>query len=253
LSAENFESQPYVNIFNEMGEDWETIVNARDTQREIAFIRSILSKKGTILDLCCGTGRHSIILRRKDWNMIGLDLSKNLLAIAKRNMKHEKIKIPLVRADMRHFPFRNQVFDAVICMFTSFGYLPSESEDTKSFKEVQRTLRKNGKFLLDVANKNHVIKIFKEKEWAEYGPFYMLEKRSLDLQQSRLISQWTIIKKGTKETRSLQHNVRLYTCQRLEKMLHEAGLTVKEVYGGYDGKKFSSDSSRMIMSAKRTD
>jgi ubiquinone/menaquinone biosynthesis C-methylase UbiE len=252
LSAESFEGQPYLNIFNEMGEDWETIVSARDTQREVAFVRSILPKKGTVLDLCCGTGRHLIILRREGWDMIGLDLSKNLLAIARRNMKHEKVKSPLVRADMRHFPFRNKVFDAVICMFTSFGYLPSESEDRESLKQVRRTLRKNGRFLLDLANKNHVTKIFKEKEWAEYGPFYMLENRFLDRQQSQLKSQWTIIRKDTKETKSLQHIVRLYTHKRLEQMLHETGLTVKEVHGGYDGKKFSLDSSRMIMSTRRT-
>ena len=252
MSGESFESQSYLNIFNEMGEDWETIVNARDNQKESAFIQRVLLEKRTILDLCCGTGRHSIILYKKGLNIIGLDLSKNLLAIAKRNMKQKRIEIPLVRADMRHFPFRNQVFDAVICMFTSFGYLPFESEDIKSFKEVRRTLRKNGKFLLDVANRNHVIKIFKEKEWAEYGPFYMLEKRSLDLQQSRLISQWTIIKKDTNKVRSLKHNVRLYTFNKLKQMFNEAGLKFKEVYSGYDGKKFSLDSPRMIISTERT-
>jgi len=184
--------------------------------------------------------------------MIGLDLSKNLLAIAKRNMKNERVEFPLVRADMRHFPFRNQVFDAVICMFTSFGYLPSESEDMKSFKEVRRTLREGGRFLLDVANKDHVIKVFQEREWAEFEPFYMLEKRSLDLQTSRLLSQWTIIRKDTKKVRSLQHNVRLYTFQRLKQMLSKADLKVKEVYGGYDKKEFSLNSSRMIVLAERT-
>lgn len=253
MSGENAERQQYVNIFNEMGEDWETIVNVRDTQRETDFIQSVLPKKRTILDLCCGTGRHSIILQGRGRTIIGLDLSKNLLAIAKRNMKKEKVEFPLVRADMRHFPFRKQIFDAVICMFTSFGYLPSEREDVKSFKEVRRTLRKGGKFLLDVANRDHVIKVFQEKEWAEYGPFYMLEKRFLELgKTSRLLSQWTIIRKDTREVRSLQHNVRLYTFQRLRQMLSEAGLKVREVYGVYDKKQFNLDSSRMIMMAQRT-
>lgn len=251
MSGKGVEVQPYFNIFDEMDEDWETIVNSRETQRETTFIEQALPKKGVTLDLCCGTGRHSIILRRKGWNIIGLDLSKNLLAIAKRNMKNDKVDLPLVRADMRCFPFRDQVFDAVICMFTSFGYLPSENDDVKSFKEIQRTLRKNGKFLLDVANKNHIIKVFKAKEWAEYGPFYMLENRSLNLQQSRLISQWTIIKKDTKEAKSLQHNVRLYSFQRLKQMLNKAELKVKQVYGSYGGKNFSSDSSRMILAATR--
>jgi len=242
----------YANIFNEMGADWEAIVNVRDTARETDFIQSVLSKKGTILDLCCGTGRHSIILRQRDWNTIGLDLSKNLLIIAKRKMKEERVKFPLVRADMRHFPFRNRVFDSVICMFTSFGYLPSESEDMKSFREVRRTLRKGGKFLLDLLNKDHLTKVFQEREWAEFEPFFMLEKRSLDLMTLRLLSHWTIIRKDTKEIRTLQHDLRLYTLQRLKQMLSEAGLKARGVYGGYDRKELSPDSSRMIVSAEKT-
>lgn len=241
-----------MNIFDEMGADWEAVVDARDTAREADFIQSVLSKKGAMLDLCCGTGRHSVILRQRGWTVIGLDLSKNLLAIAKRNMKNEGAEFPLVRADMRRFPFRNRVFDAVICMFTSFGYLPSESEDLRSFKEVQRTLRRGGEFLLDLLNRDHLVKALQEREWAEFEPFYMLEKRSLDLQTSRLLSQWTIIRKDKRGVESLQHEVRLYTLKRLKQMLRGAGLRVKEVHGGYDGKEFSSDGSRMIVSAEKT-
>ena len=252
MPKKDSEHQPYLNIFDQMGEDWKTIVDARETPRETNLVEHVLPKKGLTLDLCCGTGRHSIILRRKGWNMIGLDLSRNLLAIAKRNMTNECVEVPLVRAEMRFFPFRDQVLDAVICMYTSFGYLPSEADEVKSFREVRRTLRKNGRFLLDVANKKHVINVFRENDCAEYGPFYMREKRSLDLQQSRLMSQWTIIKKDTGESRTLLHNVRLYSLQRLKQMLSEAELSVIEVYGGYDGKKFSSDSSRMIINAQKT-
>ena len=96
MSGKSAERQQYVNIFNDLGADWETIVNMRDTQRETDFIQSALPKKGTTLDLCCGTGRHSIILRRRGWTMIGLDLSKNLLAIAKRNMKKERVELSLI-------------------------------------------------------------------------------------------------------------------------------------------------------------
>ena len=234
-----------------MGEDWKTIADVRDTHREVNFIQQVLKNKGLVLDLCCGTCRHSIILSRRGWKMIGLDISKNLLAIAKKSMKKERTEILLVRADMRHFPFRNQVFEDIICMFTSFGYLPSESEDIKSFKEIRRTLGENGKFLLDLANRSYVIRIFREKEWAEYGPFYMLEKRSMEMEKSRLISQWTIINKDTNEVRSLQHNVRLYKLGKMKQMLKKAGLKFERVYGGYDGKRFSSECSRMIMLTER--
>jgi SAM-dependent methyltransferase len=253
LAGQNVEKQKYVNIFDDMGVDWEAIVNARDTARETGFIESVLSKRGVVLDLCCGTGRHSIILQRKGWTMIGLDLSKNLLAIAKQNMTREGVDFPLILGDLRFFPFR-QAFDAVISMFTSFGYLPSEDDDVKSFKEIKRILRKGGRFVLDVANRDHIIRVFHEREWADYEPFYMLEKRSLELgETSRLLSEWTIIRRGTGEVKMLQHNVRLYGFQRLKQMLKKAGLGVEQVYGSYDGKQFSSDNSRMILLARNTD
>jgi ubiquinone/menaquinone biosynthesis C-methylase UbiE len=79
-----------------------------------------------------------MILRREGWNIIGLDLSKNLLNIAKQKMRKERVEFSLIRSDMRHLPFRNQTFEGVVCMFTSFGYLPSEAEDVKSLKDMWR-------------------------------------------------------------------------------------------------------------------
>ena len=243
--------QLYENIFNDLNYDWEAIVNLRDTEKEVAFIEDVLQKKGMILDLCCGTGRHSIILSQHGWNMIGLDLSRNLLAIAKRKMKQKAAEFPIIRADMRCLPFRNQVFKAVINMFTSFGYLPSETEDLKCLMEVQRVLQENGLFLIDVVNKEYVMKIYKERDWAEYEPFYLLENRILDSRKSMLLSEWTIIEKDTNEIRHIQHNLRLYSFPKLRQMLRQAGLKIKRVYGGYDKKKFSQNASRMILLAQK--
>jgi len=242
----------YTNIFNDLNQDWEAIVNQRDTEKEVAFIENVLKKKGAVLDLCCGTGRHSRILTQHGWNIIGLDLSRNLLAIAKQKMRHKAAEFTLVRADMRYIPFRNHVFNAVINMFTSFGYLQTKKEDTKTLKEIQRILQKNGRFLLDIVNKNYVKKIFKEKDWAEFEPFYLLEKHSIDTHKSMLLSEWTIIKKDTKQVRHIQHNLRLYDFQKLKQTLNKTGLEVKQVYGGYDKKTFSKNASRMILLSQKS-
>ena len=235
-----------------MGADWEAIVDVRDTNKEAVFIGEVISKKGVALDLCCGTGRHSIILHKKGWSIIGMDLSKNLLAIAKLRMREAAAKFPLVRADMRYFPFKSEVFSAIINMFTSFGYLPSEVEDMKSLLEISRALKKNGRFLLDLVNRDHIVRNFRERDWAEFEPYYLLERRSLDLESSKLISQWALIEKGNGETKSILHEVRLYTLTRVEQLLKKAGLEVKEVYGGYEKQEFNLDSSRMIVFAQRS-
>ncbi len=239
--------QRYENIFNDLDTDWEAIVNARDTGKEADFVEKVISRRGFVLDLCCGTGRHSITLCERGWNVIGMDLAKNLLAIAKLRMKRAGVRYPLVRADMRFFPFRDSLFRAVINMFTSFGYLPSESDDAVSLLEVNRTLRGEGKFLLDLANRDQIIKTLRERDWAEFEPFFLLEKRSLNLKGSKLTSQWTLIHKNTGQVRSVEHNVRLFTITRVEQLLNEAGLIVKDVYGGYEEQEFTLEASRMIL------
>ncbi len=244
-------SQRHVNIFNNMGADWEAIVNARDTENEVDFIEDLIDTKGIVLDLCCGTARHSIALFKHSFNVVGMDQSRNLLAIARTRAKQAGVELPLVRADMRFLPFRDTVFGAVISMFTSFGYLSSESEDALSLLEVNRTLRSKGRFLLDLANRDHIVKTFRERDWAEFQPFYMLERRSLDLKESTLRSEWTLVRKGSGAVKSIEHNVRLYTFARIEQLLNETGFTIREVFGGYEKQGFTLDSSRMIALAEK--
>jgi SAM-dependent methyltransferase len=234
-----------------MGADWEAIVNARDTKNEADFVESIIGTKGIVLDLCCGTARHSIALSKRGSNVVGMDLSTNLLTIAKTRMKQAGYKFPLVRADMRYFPFRDSVFCAILSMFTSFGYLPSENEDALSILEISRTLRRKGKFVLDVANRDHILKTFRERDWAEFEPFFMLEKRSIDLKESKLKSQWTLVRKKTGQVKLVEHCVRLYTFTRVEQLLNEAGLEIAELFGGYDKQEFTLDSPRMITLAQK--
>jgi len=244
-------NQPYVNIFDDMGADWEAITNTRDTENEADFIKNALATKGIVLDLCCGTARHSIALSKRALNVVGVDVSRNLLAIASTRVKQAGVKLPLVRADMRFFPFRDGVFCAVISMFTSFGYLPSESEDALGLLEINRTLKRRGKFLLDLANRDHIVRTFRERDWAEFEPFYMLERRSLDLRGSKLTSQWALVRKNTGKVESVEHNVRLYSFVRIEQLLNDAGLAIRNVYGGYEKQEFTLDTSRMITVAEK--
>lgn len=63
--------------------------------------------------------------------MVCLDVSANLLGKAMNSMDENNIMFPLVRGDIRQPPFKSKVFSAVVNMFSSFGYLPSEEEDMK--------------------------------------------------------------------------------------------------------------------------
>ena len=237
-------------LFDELDEYWAEIVDARPTELEVEFIQRVLGK-GLVLDLCCGTGRHSIALAKRGGKVVGLDFSPNLLRIAKNSMAGKGVTTPLVRAEMRHLPFQPKAFAAAVSMFTSLGYLASETEDVESFKEVARVLNEEGLFLVDVANRTHLVQSFKKKDWGEFPRFYMLERRTLDEKASRLHSKWVLIEKTSGKTRIFDHNLRLYTLAQLRAMLRKVGLAVIAVYGDYEGRAFGEHSHRLIILTRR--
>ncbi len=99
-----------------------------------------------VLDLACGTGTPTLLLKQRGYRVVGLDRSVAMLREARKKLGPD---VPLVAADLRHFAFRKQ-FDAVISLFDSLNNLLTELELTQTFENVRRHLREGGVFVFDV-------------------------------------------------------------------------------------------------------
>lgn len=109
-----------------------------------------------ILDLACGKGRHSIALHDLGYHVSAVDLSENSIAEASKNTTEGLLfKI----ADMRNLDF-NSEFDAVLNIFTSFGYFDSDEEHNQVIKGAYRALSEGGIFILDYINPNWINALF---------------------------------------------------------------------------------------------
>ena len=103
------------------------------TERETAFVVEALGLQegDRVLDLACGHGRHAIALAQRGMVVTGQDLNEDYLRMARERRQRVKgVEIETVHGDMRDIPFTDE-FDAVINMFTAFGYFESEEEDEK--------------------------------------------------------------------------------------------------------------------------
>jgi len=98
-----------------------------------------------ILDVGCNYGEIEKILSLKN-NIIGIDVDKKALKIAKKTIKNAKF----IEASATKLPFGNQCFDVVICL----AVLEHIKEDNKAIKELSRVLKKGGELLLAVPNEN---------------------------------------------------------------------------------------------------
>ena len=222
-------------------------------RQEVSMAESALGlKKGeAVLDLCCGQGRHAVELARRGYAVSGLDLSPEYLRLTEVSAEKAGVQVATVESDMRVIPFE-AYFDAILNMYSSFGYLESESEDAKVLDAIARALKPGGRLLLDLLNREWVVHNNGAADWhtGPDGTIY-LEQRHLDLAESRNhVTFMAIRPDGTR--RDLDgHHIRLYTLRELIGALDAAGLRYEAVYGGYAQEPYSPDTRRMIAVARR--
>ena len=233
-------------------EIYQHVLTPERTAREVDFIENTLSLPAgsRILDLCCGHGRHLVELAGRGYGMTGLDLDPLFLDTARLEAERTGLKVALELRDMRDIPFVEE-FDAVINMFTAFGYLESDEEDQKVLDGVARALKPGGLFLIELMHRDRLARIFQPRGWYEtQAGLKVLEERSFDPLTGRNdVRHIAIYPDGAISERC--HSVRIYTLTELAGMLTAAGLNVETTYGGIDGSPFSLESQRLVVLSRK--
>jgi len=217
-------------------------IEAARPEADFAARQLGLSEKDSILDLCCGSGRHMVHLARTTPRIAGLDYSPELLAMARQTLGGGA---GLVRGDMRSLPFRC-VFDTVTSFFTSFGYFEAADDNMRVIGEVARVLRPGGRFFIDYLNAGNVEKKLVPESVRQYKGYVIKERRWIDAGRRR-VNKWVSAEREGVEAGAWGESVQLYSETELRKMLALGGLAVDRTFGDYDGSPVSADAPRLIV------
>ncbi|MBP1993290.1 class I SAM-dependent methyltransferase [Paenibacillus eucommiae] len=233
------------------GSDYLIVYRHRDFQGASHEVKKMtdwlhLGAGAEVLDLCCGMGRHSLALSELGYQVTGVDLSDVLLAEAKRMDTTGQVE--WLRGDMREVPLVKS-FEAVLNLFTSFGYFEDDTENGRVLHEVHRLLKPEGKFIIDFLNPDYVkANLVSESERSVDGS-NIQEVRHIE--DGFVRKRITISESGSAD-RSYLEQVKLYDRASFEKMLTQANLQLDQVYGGYDGQAYDPEhSTRMIFVGHR--
>jgi len=208
-----------------------------------------LQEKQKVLDLACGFGRHSVVFAQKGFDVTGYDLSEGFLKKARELAESLVVGVNWQQGDMRDIKYENE-FDAIINMFTAFGFFDREEEDLKVLKGVIQALKPGGQFMMDVLNREFALANPFPRRWTSENGSYMLEERLFDYFNSRLeISNKLILKTG--EIVNASYSIRLYTLTEMLDMFNHVGLVLTDVYGNFDGEIYGARSPRMILVATK--
>ncbi len=221
----------------------------RDDNEAKCFIDNLLNafhfhKGARLLDLACGKGRHSIYLHSKGYHVTGVDLSP---ASIEEAAKHIKEGLSFEVHDMRE-DLNLGDFDAVLNLFTSFGYFESEMEHIEVLKSASKNIKnKNGVLIIDFMNARKVINSLVLREDKTLA--------GIDFHIRRYIENLKIIKEIQFEDQGhhyfFKEMVNAFFLNDFERMLAAAGMKIFKTFGNYSLDAFDElKSDRLIIAAK---
>jgi len=198
-----------------------------------------------ILDIACGTGRHLLALAKKGAHVTGIDLSNELLDVARASFSASNLKADLQKIDMRNISFNNQ-FDGATIWFTSFGYFSNPEDDFLVIDGMTKALKPGGWWWIDLPNPAHLRRslIPESKRIVEgpRGPTTIIEHREIVDNKARKEIK-VIDADGTREYTEL---VRLYTPESFGALVAREPLETLGILGDYHGAPFSQFGERQI-------
>jgi len=219
--------------------DGDVVDNDDITRREVDhFVSTLrLAPDSTVLDLCCGQGRHTLELARRGFRQVeGLDRSRYLINRARRAAKTQGVNVRFREGDARRLPHPADTFDVVMILGNSFGYFTSIEDDLRVLKEVRRVLKPSGTLLLDVTDGDYMRENFEPRSWEWIDKHHLVcRERSLSLDGQRLISREIVIHNARGTLVDQFYAERLYSQEMLAKLLDTAGFVSVHGNGQLEG------------------
>jgi len=226
-----------------------------------------LPRGARVLDVPCGYGRHAVLLARRGYRVTGVDISTELLKLAREAARARRAEVDFRLGDMRRLRFRNQ-FDLALNLFTSFGYF-GDRDDERVLDGLYRALRRGGRLVLHAINRDFIMRHYRPHGRARLKGFRLDERGKMDWASSVIRTEWTVTfasrramqqalglkgaarrLMGAPRMRGVTH-LRIYSCHELKCMLERAGFRQVQAFGGFKGEAVSMDRRWLTLVASK--
>ncbi|MCK9615024.1 MAG: methyltransferase domain-containing protein, partial [Candidatus Omnitrophica bacterium] len=140
--------QWYESLFENYADKYDKEVYVHGTLGECDFIEQEINRDKSlkIIDVGCGTGRHSIELAKRGYRVTGIDLSESQLKRAREKAKEQGVKIDFERHDARNLPFEGEFDLAIMLCEGGFSLMETDEMNFEILKNATKALKDKGKF-----------------------------------------------------------------------------------------------------------
>lgn len=231
-------------------EFWNRAMPSALTLTEVDFLEKALAPPpgASLLDIPCGSGRHSVELARRGYHMTGIDLSADFLKEARSRAAEADVQVDLRQADMRRPGLDANAFDGAFCFGNSFPYLDRPGV-TEFLATIGRAIRPGSRLVIDTGcAAESILPTLLPQRWHRFDDIIVMSKASYIASASRLDIDYTFSQGGKIETRPSSSYV--FTAAELTRMLAEAGFEVCSLAGGFAGERYELGSPRLVLTAQ---
>jgi SAM-dependent methyltransferase len=206
------------------------------TEAEVDRAIMMLRPEGgeRVLDLACGIGRHSLELRRRGFEVVGVDISPDLLEMAEREATAQSLDVAFMQADLRELDLRDE-FDLVLSLNDgAVGYFETDEENRRTFEVVAQTLRAGGGHLMQLPNVLHAEAHLPLKSWIVGESTLELSDHHWNAEDRYIEGSTVPIRFGEVFERyeEIPFRQRLYTAEELTEIYDSVGMRLANTFAG---------------------
>jgi SAM-dependent methyltransferase len=206
------------------------------TEAEVDRAMAMLRPEGgeRVLDLACGIGRHSLELRRRGFEVVGVDISADLLAMAERTALEQGLDVSFAQADLRQLDLTDE-FDIVLSLNDgAVGYFETDEENRRTFEVVSKALRSGGGHLVQLPNVLHAEANLPQKSWLVGESTLELSDHHWNAQDRYIEGSTVPIRFGEvfEKYEPIPFRQRLYTIEELTDIYESVGMRLANTFSG---------------------
>ncbi len=251
--------QWYESLFENYAQKYDNEVFTQGTIGECDFIESEIgyNKNFRILDIGCGTGRHSIELAKRGYKIVGIDLSDSQLNSAKEKASRMKLNVEFLKHDARKLPFLDEFNAAIMLCEGSFPLMETDEMNYSILQNAAKSLKKDGKLIFTTLNGLfplfHSVKDFYESQAKEGNAAY--SSNSFDLMTFR-DTNITTFEDDSGNKKELLCNERYYVPSEITWLLKSLDFRTIDIFGAKLGafsrnEKLTTDDFEMLVIAQK--
>jgi len=206
------------------------------TEAEVDRAIMMLRPEGgeRVLDLACGIGRHSLELRRRGFEVVGVDISPELLAMAEQSAAEAGLEVTFMQADLRDLELSEE-FDLVLSLNDgAVGYFETDEENRRTFEVIARALRPGGGHLVQLPNVLHAERNLPKKSWIVGESTLELSDHHWNAEDRYIEGSTVPIPFGEvfEKYEEIPFRQRLYTAEELAEIYDSVGMRLANTFAG---------------------